>query len=255
MKSDLPTMPFVEHLQALRRQFLLSLLAFVVLFAVLFFFAEEIFDLLTLPLIHAMGEEAVKSHRFIYTSLPEAFFTYAKLAFFGAAIAGIPVFLFQIWLFMAPGLYKNEKKSIRPYLIASPLLFYSGVGLAYFIIMPWAWKFFLGFEHPGMGVLPIVLEPKIEDYVSLVISLSLAFGICFQLPIFLMLLGRTGLIQSRTLRNKRRYAVLVIFILSAFLTPPDVLSQIALAVPLLMLYELTIYLMRVQESSVKKDDE
>ncbi len=247
MIASLSTMTFYDHLHDLRKKLLLSVFFFLILFCVCFYFSNTLFDWLTLPLLKVLDPKAIESHRFIYTSLPEAFFTHVKLAFFGASVIGLPLFLHQIWLFIAPGLYLNEKKNMRSFLVMSPILFYTGVALAYFVLMPMAWKFFLSFEMPRSSFLPVILEAKIEDYVNLVISLSLAFGLCFQLPVALLLLSKVGLVKSKMLSNKRRYAIIVIFILAAFLTPPDVLSQIALALPLLLLYEITIYLMKRQE--------
>lgn len=250
MQKSLPKMTFYEHLTALRRNFILSILFFLCLFCLFFYFSEYLFDLLTLPLLKALTPCAIKTHRFIYTGLPEAFFTHIKIAFFGACVFGLPFFLHQLWRFIAPGLYLKEKKSIYPFLFLSPILFYMGVSLSYFFLMPVAWKFFLSFEVPRSSFLPVILEARVEEYVDLVISLSLAFGLCFQIPIALLLFSKVGLITSQLLRSKRRYATVFIFILAAFLTPPDIISQITLALPLLVLYEITIYLMSKQE---KKD--
>jgi len=250
MTELLPKMSFYEHLKNLRKNLLLSSIFFLILFSVCFYFSEEIFDWLTLPLLRALTPEEVKTHRFIYTTLPEAFFTHVKLALFGACVIGLPFFMHQLWRFIAPGLYMREKKEILPFLIMSPVLFYAGIALSYFLLMPLAWKFFLSFEVPRSSFLPVVLEARIEDYVDLVISLSLAFGLCFQIPIALLLFSKLGIIKAQMLKSKRRYAILLIFILAAFLTPPDIMSQIALALPLLALYEVTIYLMQNQE---KKD--
>lgn len=244
--TQLPSMSLYDHLVELRRRFIAGLVLLAVLFALFFMLAENIFSLISLPFIQALGAEA-STHRFIYTHLPEAFLTHVQLALLGAAVVGLPFFIHQVWLFIAPGLYLTERRALRPFLILSPLLFYGGVAFAYFLILPMAWTFFLGFETPRSDYLPVVLEAKVQDYVHLVVAFCLSFGVCFQLPIALLLMGRVGLITSHTLKSGRRYAIIAIFILAAFLTPPDVVSQIALALPMILLYEFSLLAMVYQE--------
>jgi sec-independent protein translocase protein TatC len=184
----------------------------------------------------------------IYTDLTEAFFTYLKVAFWAGFCISFPIVLSQIWMFVAPGLYKNERKAFLPYLIATPILFIIGAALVYFLVIPLAWKFFLSFEVPGgHDQLPIELQAKVSEYLSLIMTLIFAFGICFQLPVVLTLLARAGLIDSAFLKGKRKYAIVFVFILAAVLTPPDVISQFALAVPTLLLYEASIISVRMVE--------
>ena len=186
--------------------------------------------------------------RMIFTALHEAFFTYIKVSFFTAAFVSFPLISTQIWLFVAPGLYKREKTAFLPFLIATPLLFFMGGALVYYLIFPFAWEFFLNFQTSGLdGSLPIQVEPKVDQYLSLVMQLIFAFGLGFELPVLLMLLVRVGLLTAQGLANKRRYAIAVVFIFAAILTPPDVISQIGLAVPIILLYELSIVGARIIE--------
>jgi sec-independent protein translocase protein TatC len=179
--------------------------------------------------------------RMIYTALHEAFFTYVKVAFFAAAFVSFPLVSVQIWLFVAPGLYKHEKGAFLPFLIATPVLFFAGGALVYYFIFPLAWEFFLNFQTAGgPGSLPIQVEPKVDQYLSLVMQLIFAFGLGFELPVFLMLLARVGIVTADGLAEKRRYAIVGVFVFAAVLTPPDVISQIGLAIPILLLYEISI---------------
>jgi len=239
-------MPLIMHLIELRRRLLYSLLAFAGAFAVCYYFSESIFAFLIKPLAQVF--ENKEGRRLIYTGLTEAFVTYIKVAFFAALFISFPVLISQVWLFIAPGLYSQEKKVVLPFLFATPLLFIGGASFAYYCIIPPAWEFFLSFESPGIhGSLPIQLEGRVAEYLSIVMQLVLAFGICFQLPVLLVLLARLGVITAEQLINARKYSFLGILILSALLTPPDVLSMLGLALPLYSLYELSILLIKVVE--------
>lgn len=244
-------MPLVEHLTELRRRLLYSLAAFVVLFLICFYFADTFFNFLVEPLARVW--EGQEGRRLIYTALHEKFFTNIKVAFFAAAFLGFPVLASQLWGFVAPGLYKREKKAFLPFLIATPVLFFAGGVFVYYLLLPVAWNFFSGFEQlAGEDVLAITLEPKVNEYLSLVMRLIFAFGISFELPVALLILVRVGFTTVGGLKKKRRYAIVIAFVAAAILTPPDPLSQLALALPIIVLYELSILvaaqMMRGRES-------
>lgn len=240
----------IDHLTELRKRLLYTVVMLLISTAIAYQFAGQIYGFLVTPLAQAMGEESTQ--RLIYTSLTEGFFTWIKLAFYAALFATLPFVISQIWLFIAPGLYRNERSAILPFLIATPVLFYLGGAMVYYIIMPLAWDFFLGFQSLGTDTtLPIQLEARISDYLSFIITLIFAFGLCFQLPVLLILLGITGLISSKSLKAKRKFAVVGAFIVGAFLTPPDVISQIGLAIPVILLYELSIFLVKRVENGSK----
>lgn len=231
--------PLVEHLVEFRKRLVFAALAWVIAFAGCYLFVDEIYGFLMQPLADASphGEE----RRLIYTSLPETFITYIKLAAFAGFFVAFPVIAAQIYGFLAPGLYKKERRALLPYLALSPLLFIAGAALAYYQVFPLAWKFFLSFES-GAGVMPmaITLEAKVADYLSLVMQLLMAFGFSFQMPLVLTLLAQIGMVKVESLKKGRRYALVAIVVVAAVLTPPDVFSQIALAVPLYLLYEVSI---------------
>ncbi len=247
-------MPLLDHLIELRKRLLWSAVAFLISFGVCYHFSQEIYSFLARPLADILQERSGADRRLIYTALYEAFFTYIKVAFFGASFISFPIVATQLWLFIAPGLYRSEKRAIAPFLIATPVLFIMGAALAYYFIFPVAWRFFLSFESPnGAGGLPIELQAKVSEYLGLVMKLIFAFGIAFELPVALTLLARVGIITSAQLKKFRRYAYVGMFVIAAILTPPDVITQTGLAVPLILLYEISIIAAKMVEP--KRDDE
>ncbi len=240
-------MPLLEHLVELRRRLLWSAVAFVLAFVVCYHFSGAIYLFLAQPLAHIMRSKGEQPH-LIYTALYEAFFTYLKVGFFGATFVAFPVIASQMWMFVAPGLYRSERRAFAPFLVATPVLFLAGAALAYYFVFPFAWRFFLSFETPGgRDVLQIELQAKVSEYLSLVMKLIMAFGIAFQLPVLLTLCAKVGLISSRGLKKYRRYAYVGCFVVAAVLTPPDVITQTGLAVPLILLYEISIFSARLVE--------
>lgn len=239
-------MPLLDHLIELRNRLVYSLGALLVGFLICYYFAEGIFAFLVHPLAEALGDQ--EGRRMIFTSLTETFFTYVKIGLWAGLCLSFPMIAAQIWMFVAPGLYRHEKKAFLPFLMATPVLFLLGASMVYYFIMPLAWKFFLSFETPGIGgSLPIQLEARVSEYLSLVMTLIFAFGLCFQLPVLLTLLGRVGLVSSQALGSKRKYAVVIILSVAAVLTPPDVFSQVALAIPMYLLYEASILAIKLIE--------
>ena len=242
---------FVGHLSELRSRLVKSFIFLIILFIVSYIFSNDIYRFLVQPYADAVLDKNL-DRRLIFTALHEAFLTYLKVAFFAAFFISCPFFLIQLWKFVAPGLYKNEKKALLPYLVATPILFILGGFIVYYLIMPLAIKFFLGFETVAQpGVIAIQLEAKVNEYLSLIMRLIFAFGVSFQLPVILSLLARIGIIDSEYLRQRRKYFVVIIFALAAILTPPDPITQIGLALPLLLLYELSILTVKLIEK--KKD--
>jgi sec-independent protein translocase protein TatC len=242
---------FIGHLSELRSRLVKSFIFLVLLFILSYIFSTEIYRFLVQPYADAVLDKNL-DRRLIFTALHEAFLTYLKVAFFSAFFIVSPFFLIQLWKFVAPGLYKNEKQALLPYLIATPVLFILGGFIVYYLIMPLAIKFFLGFETIAEpGVIAIQLEAKVNEYLSLIMRLIFAFGISFQLPVILSLLARVGIIDAEYLRKRRKYFVVIIFAMAALLTPPDPITQIGLALPLLLLYELSILTVKFIE---KKDN-
>jgi sec-independent protein translocase protein TatC len=228
--------PLMDHLIELRRRLIWSFVALGVAFAGCFYFADRIFAFLAQPLVEAFGRGEGK---LIYTKLYEAFFVEIRVALFAAFFLAFPVIANQLWAFVAPGLYAKEKKAFLPFLVATPVLFLLGGALAYYFVMPVAFTFFLKFEG-NLGGIEQEALPAVGDYLSLVMHFILAFGIAFLLPILLMLMERAGLVTRDQLKRGRRYAILVAFIVAAIATPPDVISQLMLAIPLILLYELSL---------------
>jgi sec-independent protein translocase protein TatC len=252
------TMPLLDHLIELRQRLMRSCIAILVLFFVCYYFAPHIYDFLVQPLADIL-EKSGGPRRLIFTALHEAFFTYIKVALFAALFLAFPFIAIQVWAFIAPGLYKHEKRAFAPFLVATPVLFFMGGALVYYLIFPLAWKFFLSFESVGgPGALPIQLEAKVDQYLSLVMRLIFAFGLCFELPVVMTLLARVGMVTSKGLAKNRRYAIVLAFIAAAILTPPDVISQIGLAVPTMMLYEISIWAVKLverQKGTVAEEEE
>ena len=243
---------FVDHLTELRSRLLKSFIYLFASFVICYFFAENIYSFLVKPYSDAVINDEI-NRRLIFTALHETFITYLKVAFFAAIFITSPIILTQIWKFIAPGLYKNEKKALLPYLIATPTLFLLGAMLVYYLEMPLAIKFLLSFETSAqLNSLPIQLEAKVNEYLSLIMRLIFAFGISFQLPVLLSLLARVGFIDSEYLKKRRKYVVVIIFAVAAVLTPPDPITQIGLGIPLLILYELSILSVKFIEKK-KKD--
>jgi len=246
---------FVSHLTELRKRLIHSFIFLIVFFIGCYFFAENIYGFLVEPFAQAVKDDN-SERRLIFTALQETFLTYLKVSFFTAFFVTCPYILMQIWKFIAPGLYKHEKIAILPYLILTPLLFFLGGMLVYYLIMPLAIKFFLSFESTGISTnLPIQLEAKVNEYLSLIMKLIFAFGLSFQLPIVLSLLARVGLVDSEFLKERRKYVIVIIFATAALLTPPDPITQIGLAIPLLILYELSIFSVKFIENKKLEDSD
>ena len=248
-------MPLLDHLVELRQRLIYAAIAMAITFVLCFYFEKYIFNFLAQPLADILLKET--GRHFIYTGLTEVLFTQIKVALFGAAVLSFPIFASQIWMFVAPGLYKNERSAFLPFLIASPILFVTGAAFLYYVMMPFAWRFFLGYQAPGgPDSLPVLLEPRVSEYITLVMKLIFAFGLSFELPVLLTLLVRANIISSASLVSKRRYAIVGVFIFAAIVTPPDPISQVSLAIPMLLLYESSIWAGRwVEKQRAKREKE
>ena len=250
-KNQLEEMSLIDHLTELRRRLLWSFIYIIIIFCVCFYFASDLFYFLAKPLVNLLNVD--EGQGFIYTALQEAFFTELKIAFFFALFFAFPLIAIQIWKFIAPGLYKHEKNAFLPFLIATPILFFAGGAMVYYLIAPLAWNFFLSYQNMGSSGVPIRLEAKMGEYLSLMMRFIFAFGLAFQLPVVLGLMAKVGIVTHISLKKFRKYAIVIAFLAAAFLTPPDPFSQISLALPIILLYEISIFIAKIIQKN-KNDD-
>ena len=244
-------MSLIDHLTELRKRLLWSLVYIIFTFFICFYFASDLFYFLAKPLVNLLQVD--EGQGFIYTALQEAFFTELKISFFFSLFFAFPLIAIQIWKFIAPGLYKTEKKAFLPFLIATPILFFAGGAMVYYLIAPLAWSFFLSYQNMSDIGVPIRLEAKMGEYLSLMMRFIFAFGLAFQLPVVLGLLAKVGIVTYVSLIKFRKYAIVISFLAAAFLTPPDPFSQISLALPIILLYEISIYIAKIIQKN-KKDN-
>ena len=249
--QDFKEMSLIDHLTELRKRLLWSFVYIIIIFIVCFYFASDLFYFLAKPLVNLLQTD--KGQGFIYTALQEAFFTELKIAFFFALFFAFPLIAIQIWKFIAPGLYKNEKNAFLPFLIATPILFFAGGAMVYYLIAPVAWNFFLSYQNMSDSGVPIRLEAKMGEYLSLMMRFIFAFGIAFQLPVVLGLMAKVGIVNHTSLKKFRKYAIVIAFLAAAFLTPPDPFSQISLALPIILLYEVSIYIAKIVQKNKRED--
>ena len=252
-EDTLKEMSLIDHITELRKRLLKSFVYILLVFLICFYFADELFAFLAMPLVSLLDTE--NGQGFIYTALQEAFFTELKIAFFFSLFFSFPLVAIQIWKFIAPGLYNNEKNAFLPFLIATPILFFSGGAIVYYLISPVAWKFFLSYQNLNSSGIPIRLEAKMGEYLSLMMRFIFAFGLAFQLPVVLGLLAKINLVTHNSLKKFRKYAIVIAFLAAAFLTPPDPFSQISLALPIIILYEVSIYIAKIIQRNKKNDSE
>jgi sec-independent protein translocase protein TatC len=249
--------PLLDHLIELRTRLVNSCIAFLIAFIVCFYYARPIYGFLVQPLADQLQGQA--NRPMIFTQVYEQFFTLAKVGMFGGLCLAFPFMAWQLWMFIAPGLYRNERKAFLPFLVATPVMFIIGAAFVYYLLLPNAIRFFLSYEQhpdPSSGTIAIQLVPRVSEYLSFITTLIFAFGLCFELPVLLALLGRVGIVTSSGLKAVRRYAIVGVFVVAAVLTPPDVFSQLSLAVPLVGLYEISIWLVRgIERSRAKADAE
>ena len=250
---DATKAPLLDHLVELRKRLVYSIIALLLCFVVCFAFAKPIYAFLKAPLDHALA--GLPNHHLIYTQLYEIFFTYVRIGFFGGLCLAFPIIAAQLWMFIAPGLYRHERNAFLPFLVATPVLFIAGGSFVYYVMLPLAIRFFVSYETPAtQNSLGIELLPRVSEYLDFVMTLIFAFGLCFQLPVLLTLLGRVGIISSAQLRSIRRYAILGIVALAAVVTPPDAFSMMSLVIPLVFLYEVSIWLVWFFERKQARED-
>jgi len=250
-KNQFEEMSLIDHLTELRKRLLWSFIYIILIFFICFYFASDLFYFLAKPLIYLLKTD--QGQGFIYTALQEAFFTELKIAFFFALFFAFPLIAIQIWKFIAPGLYKHEKNAFLPFLFATPILFFAGGAMVYYLIAPLAWNFFLSYQNMSTSGVPIRLEAKMGEYLSLMMRFIFAFGLAFQLPVVLGLMAKVGIVTYNSLKKFRKYAIVIAFLSAAFLTPPDPFSQISLALPIIILYEISIYIAKIIQKN-KRDD-